>query len=264
MNKLITDPPQDESRNMDTLRKSELRKKYVERLGDNQTVLLERVEPGDNDLWHGIGELRRDIYVDDRNILSTDVLDENGREYDEYDTREGTVHICAVDSEDNVVGYVRIVTKGSEGNEHLPAEKAFHTELDKDTIEISRLISKRSMAAPLVTLALVRALMHELNSDSKYGKAVATLEPFLAIHLDNMGIPIKTLIDLQETPEYNSTNMLVEMDYTAIVDRATEMDAERKFLPVYPEKLGPWFADKKAEHGLGRVALIHNNEEKND
>lgn len=202
--------------------------------------------------------MRRRVYIDEHHYLPAEAADEAGREYDEYDKNEDTVHISATDEHGKVVGFVRILTKGKDGKSLLPAEKAFGVELDDRAVEISRLISDREFpGGPLVTLALIRAAMHELEAEpEKYSKAVATLEPFLALHLDNMGIPIKTIVDVQETPEYNSSNMLVEMDHTKVVEKASEMDAVRRFSPVYPEALGPWFADMKKERGLGRIALI--------
>lgn len=256
---------QEENNNYEEQQKRQkMRRRYVERLGENPTIDMQRVMPGNSLAWDEIGTLRREVYVDEHAYLTPESLDENGREYDEYDEKSGTVHICATSAAGEVVGYVRILTKGEEGEDLLPAEKAFHTELSKNTIEISRLISKRGFpGAPLVTLALIRAALHEVSSDpEKYGDAIATIEPFLALHLDNMGIPIEVLREEQETPEYNSSNMLVKMDHTKIVERATAMDAERKFSPVYPEKLGPWFDEMKAERGLGRIALVHENGDK--
>lgn len=261
-NLLPTTLASDEDPNIEIQRRQNRRTRYLEKLGEHPTIDLQRVTPGNNPVWNEIGLLRRDVYVNEHEYLSPDVLDSNGREYDDYDSKADTIHIAATNSSNEVVGYVRILTKGSDGEGLLPAEKAFSTQLDGDTVEISRLISKREFpGAPLVTLALIRAAMHELNSDpEKYGMAVATLEPFLAIHLDNMGIPIETLIDMQDTPEYNSSNMLVAMDHHGIVDRATEVDPQRKFSPVYPERLGPWFAAMEAERGLGRIALVDIDE----
>lgn len=243
--------------------KERRRARYAERLSESPAIELQRVVPGDDPVWEGVGALRRAVYVDTQHYLTPEVLDENGREYDEYDQDPETVHFAVLDMEGEVRGYARILTKGKDGQGLLPAEKAFDTRLAPKTIEISRLISDRSFpGGPLVTLALVRALKDELESNpEKYGAAVATLEPFLALHLDNMGIPIKTIIDVQDTPEYNSSNMLVEMDYTKIVEKATEMDPERKFSPVYPERLGPWFNDMKATRGIGRIALIHESKD---
>jgi predicted GNAT family N-acyltransferase len=254
--RLLSETISDDDRR--TQRRQRMREKYIERLGESPTIEMQRVTPGDGPLWAAIGTLRREVYVDDRHYLPSDVLDDEGREYDEYDEQEGTVHICATSAEGEVVGYARILTKGEDGEDLLPAEKTFGVQLDKKTVEISRLISKGGFpGAPLVTLALVRAITHEINSDlDKYGKAVATLEPFLALHLDNMGVPIRTLVDVQDTPEYNSSNMLVEMDPTKVVEGVSRMDDQRKFSPVYPERLGPWFNDMIPQRGLGRVALI--------
>lgn len=239
------------------LRRQARRRRYAERLGDNSFIELQSLTPDDSEEWRQIGELRRKVYIDERNYLPADAADENGREYDEYDESSDTFHIYAKDELGKVVGYARILTKGESGHVPLPAEKAFNVALDERTVEISRLISDREFpGGPLVTLSLIRALKYELESSEKYGAAIATLEPFLALHLDNMGVPIKTLVDIQETPEYNSSNMLVEMDYEQITERAGQLDAVRRFSPVYPERLGLWFGDKKNERGLGRIALI--------
>jgi N-acyl-L-homoserine lactone synthetase len=242
-----------------------MRARYIEKIGEDTKIDLRRIVPDGGPIWAQIGDLRKEVYVDEHHYLPEDVLDENDREYDEYDDREDTVHICALDeSGEEVVGYVRILTKGEDGSALLPAEKTFGLKLDDHTVEISRLISKKSLASPRVTLALIRAVMHELNANpDKYHATVATLENFLLEHLSNMGIPIAPLTDKQLTPEYNSTNMLVALDHAGIIEKATIMDKSglRKSSPLYPERLGPWFAEMQIERGLGKIALVENNRE---
>ena len=239
-----------------------MRAHYIDRIGENTTIELRRVIPEGGPIWDQIGDLRREVYVDEHHYLTPDVLDENGREYDEFDEKKDTVHICALDENNDVVGYVRILTK--DGLTSLPAEKTFNVKLDAHSVEISRLISKKSLASPRITLALIRAVMHELNENpDKYHAAVATLENFLAEHLRNMGVPVVPLTDKLLTPEYNSTNMLVALDHTKIIENATVMDESglRKSSPLYPERLGPWFAEMQVERGLGKIALVENNKE---
>lgn len=231
-----------------------------------RTIEVQRVEPGDNPLWHGIGRLRAEVYVNQHSYLDESLLNEAGEEYDEYDYRPDTVHIAVTDDLQEVVGYARILTKGLNGSDLLPAEKVYRDELaegdipiDEDVTEVSRLISNapRRTEGPLVTVALIRAIAHELEDEKYSATTLATIEPFLHRYLnDFIGVPMATLVDQKETPEYgNSSNILVAMWPLGIPDRAGELDEEGRKMMLLPDRMKEFFEAERGTRGLGTIAL---------
>lgn len=231
-----------------------------------KTIEVQRVEPGDNELWHQIGRLRARVYVQEHNYLEEANLNEAGEEYDEYDELPDTVHLAVTDDANEVVGYARILAKGPDGERPLPVEKVFKDDLDErdipidpDMTEVSRLISaaKRRVEGPLVTAALVRALAHELEDEKYSATTLATLEPFLHTYLNEIiGVPMATLVEQKKTPEYgDSANRLVAIWTTGIPDRAGELDEEGRRVALLPEKMGEFFDAEREVRGLGTIAL---------
>ncbi len=249
------------------------RSRYEEKYGDmlaNRTIEVQRTRPS-GEQWDGIGKLRGRVYVHENGYLPESVLDNKGREYDEYDEYDDTVHICASNEQGDVVGYVRILTKG-DGTRLLPAEKVFEQQIDEMNIpifdnvtEVSRLISAgEGLESPLITASLIRAAAHELGRRDKNYSAttLAVVEPFLERYLkDIIGVPVSELIPVTPTPEYGgSNNKLVAIWPTGIVERASELDEEGRRLVVLPDRMGPFFDSMRESHGLGKVALNLSND----
>ncbi len=223
---------------------------------DNERIFQDgfsvcRVYQEDEDLWLSMGRLRARTYVDDRSFLSADVLDENGAEYDGYDSQSD--HFVALSDEGQALGTIRVIKRDSGGR--LPCETLFDVILPENGREISRFMVDSSLPSALsriVSMSLIRAALED-TSDSDADVYAVIEKPMFRYLKDFVGIWLKTIAEPQKTAEYNNTvNLLVSMHPRSVAAQVQERDQTERSLSGLPSELASFFRAP----ALGRVAIL--------
>jgi len=226
------------------------------------TFTTRQVTPEDEDLWLQMGQLRAAVYLR-KKYITEEALDENGAEFDKYDSRSD--HFVAVSDEGKVIGTVRVINRGGD-NQPLPAEDEFLTLLPEKVQEISRLLHDKmpSSEGMLVSLALMRAALKATQGRSE--TIYAVLEDRLHRELsEHIGIGLTKIGNPMIIEHYNGTkNHLVEMQPRYITSqihsrdmrmRTEEEAREKPRGSILDKPFAPFFERANATNGLGRVSL---------
>lgn len=211
----------------------------------------------DRKLWLSMGRLRARTYVEDRSFLSADVLDENGAEYDMYDSQSD--HFVALSDDGETLGTIRVIRRDHGGR--LPCETLFDVTLPENVREISRFMVDSGIPPTLsriVSMSLIRAALQD-TSDSD-AEVYAVIEKPLRRYLDDfIGIKLETIAEPQQIDEYNTVNLLVSMHPRSVVGQVQERDKSGRSLSGMPEKLATFFE----QPSLGRVAMRAVSDDRN-
>lgn len=201
-----------------------------------------------------MGKLRAKIYVDERQFLSPDVVDENGAEYDQYD--ECSDHYVALGEDNSVIGTIRVINKPV--GKKLPSEEMFGVDLSDGAREISRIMVDSSLSRaikPLVNMLLMRAALHATSNRDE--NVYAVVESSLGRYLnDSIGIQLTDVTEPKFIEEYQSVNRVVAMHPRSILDQIRARDEHQRSIYGLPERLAPFFE----QSGLGRIALVGAND----
>lgn len=187
---------------------------WIGRVAASSVVFPEAESPNSAYL-DALGHFRANVYVHEKNYLDPSVLDEYGREFDEYDSRSTQFVVIENIHESNMaprmVGSIRMIQKESQ-DDLYPIEKyfpeLFDEPIDVDSAEVSRFIAsypedKRFMQH-VIALALIRAatLFAVKEGISSY---YCIIEEPLYKSLNNIGIPLETLGESKYIPEQGGT-----------------------------------------------------------
>lgn len=179
-----------------------------------------------------LGRFRANVYVHEKEYLTTDVLDPLGREFDEYDER--SVQFIAVENEHEnnptarIVGSIRMITKDKPDDKY-PIEKYFpelfvDNPIGVNSAEVSRFIASypedKHFMQHIVALSLMRAaILHAVREqvDDQYGIIEKPLFRILA----RIGIPMEQLGAPKEIPEQGGTLYPIRTRTQEIIDSIT-------------------------------------------
>jgi len=222
-----------------------------------------RITEKDTDLWLKMGQLRGEVYIA-HNYIGVDELNDQAAEFDDNDER--SEHFVAVSDDNEVIGTVRVISRG-DSELLLPSEEVFLHELPPTAQEISRLIHREDLSATaglLVSLSLMRAALKTTTETSEKVYAVLEHKLYRQLHT-HIGIKLTTLGEPLVMEKYNDTiNLLVEMQPPLITSQVHERDVrvrarvERHAAlseSILGKPFAPFFERDVATKGLGRVML---------
>jgi molybdopterin/thiamine biosynthesis adenylyltransferase/N-acyl-L-homoserine lactone synthetase len=221
-----------------------------------------KMSPADESLWAQMGVLRAESYVHAHQYLSEEVLDEHGREYDEYDYSDGTLHLGAVNPDGDLVGVVRLIGRNKDVNDGLlPYETVYDSHNGVSSMEISRFIVDKERGgsaadAATISLALLRSLMHHAR-DGEYDRRVFAMmdRPLIRYFNGVIGIGIKEVEGAKQLSEIDTVDALVEFSPRLATSQIARHEQENPRKIGNYEHLAPFFEDNKVQKGLGRVSL---------
>ena len=159
-------------------------------------------------VYDAIGKLRANVYINEMQFLPPDTLDNEGREYDEFDNR--SVQFVTLENitdesyrdlpNTRLIGCGRLIFKNFE-EEYLPIERQFSELFDKNPApvgsgEVSRFIARHEDSAiqHLVGVAIIRAMTYyglEKNTDTGYfeiEKQLLRLLKAIKLPLEQLGV----------------------------------------------------------------------------
>jgi N-acyl-L-homoserine lactone synthetase len=186
--------------------------------------------------------------------LSSDHLDHEGRETDEFDKRSD--HFAVVENVSatrglaRIVGSIRLIRKTSE-NDIFPIEeyfpKIFSDLLPVNTSEVSRFIARYpedpNYQQHLVSLSLIRAAtLHGINEEIENYYCVVE-KPLLKL-LEKIGIPLEVIGDSKEIPEQGGTLWPIKIRGKEVLE-SVERDDNGGI------SLKEFFVNEKSNNGLG-------------
>lgn len=182
-----------------------------------------------------MGQLRTQVYIDERKILDESYKRDDGTELDEYDVDPRTSHFVVLDGAGEVLATSRLIYRDAGETPLLPAESLFSLDIAAHPgREVSRLITDRSRLAPelrrmshLLKLYLIRAMTQESVARAGAGPLYAVIEKPLLAELRRIGIAIDVVGDPIFIERYNSENLLVQFRYMDVTRQMHEADRAR-------------------------------------
>ncbi len=184
------------------------------------------VVPGLEDVYDNYLRLRGAVYSWQTNMISSDLVREDGSETDDDDAR--SVHIGIIENlrdTQRVVGSIRIIEKTPQFNAPLPIEDFFGdvfedpemmhgVDVSKSSpVEISRYICRHENTRVQNSLKwpLFKTVVSHIM-DTGANPTFAVVEEFLEKDLQRNGVVINRIADPKFVPEYNDANLAVTID----------------------------------------------------
>lgn len=177
-----------------------------------------QVLPGREEVFDGYLRLRANVYAAQTNMISPELVHEDGTETDEDDSR--SVHFAVVENamdSNRVVATMRLIIKSHEDSRPLPIEEffgeAFKNPAPMGSTEVSRYICRHEdikiqnkLKWPLYTAALSYALTHDLKPS--FGVVEEPLEKSLV----KSAIPVERIACPKYVEEYAADNLALKID----------------------------------------------------
>lgn len=179
----------------------------------------DQIIPGREAEFTGYLRLRANVYADQTNMISKDLVREDGTERDEDDVR--SVHFAIVENaltSKRVVAAMRLIIKSNEDGRPLPIEEFFPEVFTTGpapmlSTEVSRYICRHESSKvqhdlkwPLYAAALSYAAENDL------GPSYGVIEQALERGLKASRVPIVRIGEPKFVPEYNYDNLPVSID----------------------------------------------------
>lgn len=178
-----------------------------------------------------LGRFRANVYVHERGYLDASVLDENGREFDEYDNK--SVQFAVIENEHEgvlaprIVGSIRMIQKENESDLY-PIEKyfpeVFEEPIGKNSAEVSRFIASypedRRFMQHVIALSLIRAATL-FSAKENIEDCYCIIEKPLYKSLAGIGIPVEILGNPKNIPEQGGVLYPIRIKIKDVLDSVT-------------------------------------------
>lgn len=188
-------------------------------------------------------KLRSNVYVKRTGMLPDDVIRQDGTELDENDERSTHFVIFENRNLGRVAAFacMRLIEKGNDGSE-LPIEDFFKGELKNTSfvesapptsVEVSRFIVCHDNIRQSITSKqelMAAGLSHTVSNN--LGPILGVVEPVFERDLKIMRIPVERIADPKLVPEYNDTNLGIEINKERFVKRLGKEILDRMSVPV--------------------------------
>lgn len=176
--------------------------------------------PGRESALDGYHILRGGVYARQTRMISTDLLNRDGSEYDRDDSRSAHFGVIenSIDGQ-RVVGAMRLIIKAPRDPRELPIEQFFPEAFDPSepapllSIEVSRYIARHEVRAierlltnPMLTASLAHVISHDL------GPTYAVVESLTRRRLIGQGIPVRDIAPQKFVKEYADKNLAIHID----------------------------------------------------
>jgi len=196
------------------------------RLAVGLVAVGDKAIPGREEELLGYLRLRAKVYAEQNNIISKDLILEDGTERDKDDYR--SAHFCVIENAVNnprVIGAMRLIVKSKENPELLPIEEFFPevfraNPAQQQSTEVSRYICRhenQKVQNGLKWLLYAAGLSHAINN--KLGPTYALIEQPLERGLKASGVPVSRIGEPKYIEEYNSENFPISIDTEALARR---------------------------------------------
>lgn len=189
------------------------------------------VVPGREEELTAYLRLRANVYATQTQMISQELVKEDGTETDEDDGR--SIHFAVIengrgregeDKANRLVSALRLIVKSPEDDRPLPVEtffpEAFPNPLPHGAVEVSRYICRHEVKSvqeflkwPLYTKGLTHIASHNL------GPTYGVVEPALERGLRRQFVPVERLGEPKFIPEYDAPNLPILIDTNLLMRR---------------------------------------------
>lgn len=202
------------------------------------------VVPGCEEVFHGYGQLRAEVYARQTRMIDPELVREDGTETDEDDAR--SIHFAVVENTgqpgdkertQRVVGALRLIIKDEINPAPLPVEEFFPEAFEQEpaampSTEASRYICRHEdprvqnwLSGPLFYGAVSYIVAHGL------GETYGVVEPPVEARLKRFGMDLERVADPKWVEEYKDDNLAFRVDVAKLAEAfglTTEQLAEMR------------------------------------